>query len=99
MRSLNLKKNEQLLISAYEIAFNSRSFEVIGNGTESEDFMEEARHYIDSIDKQEWFPEARKILIENSYLSEKELASLAAESWINKRMNAFHLKVEFGGDF
>lgn len=93
------KKREQLLELAWRTAFDSVTYDVIGNGTHSEELIAEAIHEIRNIDREDWFPAARQVLRENSYMDDHRLAEEAATIFINKKMETNGLRVTFGGDW
>jgi len=92
------KKKNELLESAWRIAFDSATFNVIGDNTTSEDFLNQAREHIRQIDREDWFPEAYKVLNEQGFSDDHKLAERASTNFINQIMGTKNLKVTLGGD-
>ena len=95
--SRKISRKDRLDI-AWEIAFNSMTYHVVGNGIESADFMKEANFRLQNIDRNEWFPEAHNILENRLGISYEDLAVKAAEAFLNKHFKTTHLRVYLGGD-
>lgn len=93
------KKQEQLLELAWRTAFDSATYKVSGTNGHSEELILQATDHIRNIDRTEWFPIARQMVLANSYLDDHSLAEEAATLFINKKMDTNGLKVTFGGDW
>lgn len=90
---------EQLLELAWRTAYDSATYDVKGDGTETDEFLDEAKEHIRNIDKNEWYPEARKILQIRRNIDDHALAEEASTNFINKKMGSENLKVALGGDW
>lgn len=99
MRKKGDKKKEYFLDHAWRIAFDSMTFDVTSNSGHSNEILLEAKSFIQSISKTNWWPIAHRLYDEGEQYDSHALAEAASTLFINKKMETTGLIVTSGGDY